>query len=180
LEVYINPDADFRRYDKIILEPASMYSSEDGDLAKISKEDRQHLVNYLNAAVQESLKEDYQIVTQPGPGVLRLRMAITDADAANVPMDTLSTIIPFTMAASGIKRLATGTPLAVGKAGVEAEIVDSQTGTRLAAAVDRRFGEKVTGNFDKFDKYRAVTDSFDYWAERLKVRLAELRTESAQ
>jgi hypothetical protein len=58
---------------------------------------------------------------------------------------------------------------------MEFEALDSQKSERLAAAVDRRVGNKYTGEFNKFSKWRATQAAFDYWAERLKVRLAELQ-----
>jgi hypothetical protein len=50
------------------------------------------------------------------------------------------------------------------------------TGTRLAAAVDELAGQKYTGKFDKFKKYHAVEDAFDYWAEKLRKRRIEVRS----
>jgi hypothetical protein len=72
-----------------------------------------------------------------------------------------------------VKKVATGTAAFVGKAGVEAEIQDSMSEERLAAAVDRQVGQKrlegVTNTWDD------VNQAFDYWSERLRMRLAELR-----
>jgi hypothetical protein len=39
-----------------------------------------------------------------------------------------------------------------------------------------RVGRKVTGKLDKFSKWRTPNDAFDYWAERLQLRLKEERT----
>lgn len=180
LKLYISPSANFKSYTKILMDPVKIYAVKGGDLEKISKDDRQRLVDYFHAAVHEKLKGDYTFVDQPGPGVMRLRLGITEAQGAHVVLDTISTILPIGLAISGVKRLAVGTPTSVGQAAAEAELVDSQTGARLMAAMDSRFGEKITLKIDKFDKWRAVTDSFDYWALRLQTRLTELRTQPAQ
>jgi hypothetical protein len=50
------------------------------------------------------------------------------------------------------------------------------TGTRLAAEVEERAGQKYTGKFDKFKKYHAVEDAFDYWSEKLRKRMIEVRS----
>jgi hypothetical protein len=51
--------------------------------------------------------------------------------------------------------------------------VGSLTAGGRHAAVDRRVGEKrLKGSLDTWDD---VQGAFDYWAERLRVRLAELR-----
>lgn len=175
LLLYIDPQANIKSYNAILMDSVQIYASTDDSLGDMSKDDRQNLVNYLSAAVHERLKGDYAFVNQPGAGVMRLRIAITEAEDANVTMDTVSTIMPIGLALSGLQRIATGTPSFVGTAGIEAEMQDSQSGRRLWAAVDRRAGSKVTGKGDKFDEWRAVKDSFDYWAERLKKRLAQER-----
>jgi hypothetical protein len=108
---------------------------------------------------------------------MRLRVAITEARGSKVVMDTISSIIPVGMALGLVKKVATGTNLSVGKASVELEIQDSQTGERLVAAVDERAGRKYTGKFDKFQKYHTVEDAFDFWAKKLKKRLKEFRTQ---
>ena len=170
--LYINPQTDFAAYNKILMDPVKIYSSEDNKLEELSEEDRLRVLNYLDATIREQLKSDYTFVKEQGPGVIRLRIAITEAQGSQVVLDTMSSIIPIGMALGLIKKVATGTNLSVGEAGIEMELQDSQTGQRLAAAVDKRAGRKYTG---KFDKYHTVEDAFDHWAERLQKKLAELR-----
>lgn len=172
---YIAPDANIKAYDRIVMDPVQLYGTAEDSLADISKEDRQSIVNYVAVAIREQLGKDYTFVDGPGEGVMRLRVAITEAEGANVALDTVSTILPIGLALSGLQQLATGSPGFVGEAGVEAEMLDSRTGRRLFAAVDRRVGGKVTGEFDKLDKWRTVQSAFDYWAEKLRKRLAEER-----
>ena len=108
---------------------------------------------------------------------MAVTMAITEAEDANVTMDTISTVLPIGLAVAALQTVATGTTSFVGSAGVEAELQDSQTGKRLLAAVDRRIGGKITGKFDKFDEWRTVKEAIDYWAQRLQTRLTELRAQ---
>jgi hypothetical protein len=172
--IYINPQTDFNSYTKILMDPVKFYSDED---SKLEGEDKKRIVDYLHATIKEQLKTDYLFVNEPGSGTMRLRVAITEARGSKVVMDTISSIIPIGMALGLVKKVAVGTNLSVGKASVELEIQDSQTGERLVAAVDERAGRKYTGKFDKFEKYHTVEDAFNYWAERLKKRLKELRTQ---
>jgi hypothetical protein len=178
LMVYVNPKADFKKYKKIKLDPVRIYATQDSSLAKLPREDLQRLVNYLDATLREHLKKDYAIVDKPGSDVMRVRVAITEAKGANVALDTFSTLMPIGLAVSEIKNLAVGSHSFVGSVGAECEALDGDN-TRLFAAVDARVGQKVTGKFDKFDKWRTATDSFDYWAERLQTRLTEMRNKSA-
>lgn len=176
LLIYTNPQADFRKYTKIMLDPIKVYPGVgDSFFRTISPEDLQKLVNYLDATLRNHLRENFTFVNEPGPGVMRIRIALTEADPANVPLDVVSSVVPVGMALSAMQRVAFGHGTGVGAVSAEFEAMDSQTGERLAAAVDRRIGDKYTGQFNKFSKWRATRAAFDYWAERLKVRLAELQ-----
>jgi hypothetical protein len=54
--------------------------------------------------------------------------------------------------------------MAVGRASVEIELLDSLSGVRLAAAIDRREGGKkvVSG------KWADIEEAFQYWAQKLR------------
>jgi len=174
--IYINPSTDFSGYTKIMIDPISVYSNPDSKLAKLPKEDLQALINYLHATLQDQLQKDYDMVSSPDSKTMRLRVAITEAKGSKVVLDTLSSTIPIGMAISAIKKMAVGTSSSVGEARVEAEMLDSITYERLLAAVDARSGRKYTGKFDKWKKWQDAKDAYDYWAERLKTRLTELRS----
>ncbi len=66
---------------------------------------------------------------------------------------------------SSLGGLATDTAVIVGKVGFEAELVDSRTNARLAAAVGRRVGTKTFRGM--FSKWSDVEIAFDTWAENL-------------
>lgn len=173
LLIYRNPEADFSSYRSIMLDPVRIYASEDSKLAGVPREQLQSLANYLDAAIREQLKSDYAFVTSPGEDTLHLRVAITEAKGSRMALDTLSNVLPPAIALSALKQLATGVPTGVGSAAIEAELLDARSGQRLMAAVDERVGGKTFQG--KFDKWDDVTDAYDYWAQRLKDRLAEER-----
>lgn len=165
---YKDAQTDFRLYTKILLEPVRTYvPSKDSKMAKLSKENQQKLVNYFDASLREELKRDFTLVNEPGPGVLRVRVAITEASGSAVVLDTISSIVPIGIALSAVKAIATGKHLSVGDIGAECEGLDSVTGKRLFAAVDARVGRKYTLKFDKFSKWHTAEDAFDFWAKRL-------------
>jgi hypothetical protein len=173
---YVKPGVDFAKYKAVLVDPIQAYPGEaDGSLAKLEQEELKKLLDYLDASVRKELAPDYRFVDAPGEDVLRLRFAITDASPGNRAVDTVSTIVPWGLAASGISSLATGKGLGVGETTIEFEAVDSVTGERIAAAVDRRIGDKFTGQFDKMDAWREAEAAFDSWALLLKTRMAEMR-----
>jgi hypothetical protein len=177
--LYVNEAAVPAKYDKMLIDPVQMYGPTNGALAKLSKEDQQRLVNYLDASLRVYLASNYTFATQPGPGVMRLRMAITEAKGANVPMDVVSTVLPIGLAVSFAKEMATGAHSAVGQAGLECEGVDSVTGERMFAFADARVGRKVTGRFDKLKKWHTVQESFDFWARQIAEHAQQMRSARA-
>jgi len=179
--VYVNPKADFRRYKKIQLDPLVLMAdnTKSSVFTKMSKEDQQAVVNFVDAQIREKLGTDYAFVTTAGADTMRLRVCITEAKGSSVVLDTVSSVVPFGLALSTVKCVAVGTHSAVGKAGAEMELLDSASGERLAAAVDERAGRKYTFRFDKFSRYHTVEDSFEFWATRLQERLAEMRARPA-
>lgn len=178
--VYVNKNADLSRYNKILMDPVKVYAGKDSKIAKIPKEDLQKLVNYFGAALREQLKADYTLVNQPGQGVMRLQVALTEAGRSVVLLDILSSVTPPGMAVSSLKQIATGTPAMTGSVGVECQALDSVSKERLFAAVDARAGQKYTGHLDKLNTWRAAQGSFDYWAERIATRLREESAKSAK
>jgi hypothetical protein len=172
---YVNPQADFSAYNAIVLDPVRLYASGQHEMEKLTPKDRERILNYADAIIREQLSGDYMLVDEPGPGVMHLRIAITEAENANVTLDTISTIIPIGLAVSGLASLATGEFGFTGSAGIEIDILDSMSGERLAAAVDRRTGGKITGKTDKLSGWRTVKNSLDFWANKLRERLVEAR-----
>ena len=172
---YINPSADFKKYTKVWIDPIQVYAGSKSKLEKLPQEELQSLVNYLDAALREELKGDYRLVKTSGADVMRLRVAITEAKGSKVVLDTISSVLPPGMAISALMQVGTGTPSAVGRARVEAELLDSVSGERLMAGVDERSGRKYTGKLDKWKTWQDAQDAYDHWARQLKLRLAELR-----
>jgi hypothetical protein len=169
--VYLKPGAGWATYDKIVIDPVTIWTSE--DLAKVPPEDLQLLADYLDASLRHHLEKDYKIVDRPEAGALRLRVAITDAKGARAVVNTVSKIVPQLRLLTTVGGLATDTQLLVGRAGVEAELLDSVTDERLAAAVDRRAGTKALRG--GVSTWADVQNAFDFWSEKLRTRLAELR-----
>jgi hypothetical protein len=174
LLVYVLPGVQWTKYDKIWLEPVTVWGDvKTGFLQSVPKDEAQVLADYLDASLRNSLSKDYKLVDRAGPGTLRIRVAITEAEGSTVPLDLASTVVPQMRALSSVKRITTGTAAFVGKAGIEGEIEDSITDQRLVAAVDRQVGQKrlqgVTNTWDD------VQGAFDYWSERVRARLADFR-----
>ena len=175
LLVYINPDANeiCKKYTKVLLEPVSIWVKDESSMKNVSEEDRQMLTDYLHDSLKEALSRDYIIVDRAGPGVLRVRAALTEAEGSWVVLDTITSIVPMALGLSTLKQLTFGTASFVADASIELELEDSMGQMTLAAMVDRRAGGK--GWSKKFNKWGKVEKAFDYWAEKVQKGLATCR-----
>jgi hypothetical protein len=141
--VYITPDlAKFKSHTKIWLEPVQVWRGEKSDAKSLDKEDADYLSQFLWSRLDEELRKDYTMVQGPGPGVIRVRIAITEAGKGIPILDNLTAAYPAALLLSKGRKAVFGTESMVGKASVEAEVTDSQTGELIAAGVDRRGGGK--------------------------------------
>jgi len=88
-------------------------------------------------------------------------------------LNTVSKVVPQLRLLTTVGGVASDTQVLVGRAGVEGEVLDGLTGQRLAAAVDRRAGTKALRG--GVSTWADVQNAFDFWSERLRTGLAELR-----
>jgi len=170
---WIDPAVDFKKYDKIVIDPVTIWRSENSSIGDLPPEEQKNLQHYLYQAVKEALAKDYTIVEAPESGTMRIRLALTEATGSTVAGDIITTYLPPGILINTAKRLSTGTSAFVGQATGEIEIVDIVTNRRLAAAVDKRSGGK---NYEgSLSTWADVEQACDYWSERLRQRLEELR-----
>ena len=172
---YVNPSADWKHYTKVMIDPVQLWLGEGSSLRNLPREERIRLTSLLLGKIQNALLADYRVVREPGPHVMRISVALTEAEASNTVLDTLSSVLPTGYVISGTKSFTTGTGTFVGSASVEAKITDAELGTLLAAAVDRRGGAKSLSGVTS--EWNDVEESFQYWASTLRYRLCQWRGE---
>lgn len=172
--LYINDTVDWAAYDKIILEPVTIWRVPGSQLEDVSQEELNDLGRYFWTAIRDELAKDYTIVQQPGPKTMRFRIALTEAEKSRVAMDMVSSVIPIGIGLSAAKKMATGTHAFVGKATIEAEFKDASTQEVLAAAVATRVGGKTIDS-SKLKSWGDVHDAANAWAVRLRDHLAKAR-----
>ena len=173
-QVYMNPAANWAKYTKVWVKPIELWKSEDPDskMGKLSKENQEKLVSTFQTTLINTLSTNYTIVEQGGPDVLIFRAALTDAKKSKPVIGLITSIyLPLKLISFGKQALA-GTGIGAGSVTIEAELLDGETNTRLAAVVDSRSGtgalrSKFSGTWGDVEK------SFKWWAERLDQRLTE-------
>jgi hypothetical protein len=170
--IYIDKAAPWKTYTKVCILPVELWQSDDSQspFGKMSHENQQILVNLYHTAMAEAIHEHFEIVNQPGPGVLVVHAAITEARKSKPVLNLISAVYPAALVISYGKQMITGTGTGVGAVRIEMYATDGQTGQRVAEAVDARAGTKAWRT--KFDgSWGDVKLSFDWWSERFVKRL---------
>jgi hypothetical protein len=142
--VYFEEGVDFKKYDKVLMDQVVFYFSKDSKYKGINPEEINKLSDAFHKAMVKALKDEYPFVSEPGPGVLRIRCAITDVKKSRPLLNTITAVMPIGLAISFVKKGVTGTHTNVGGASMEAEFLNSQTNERIAAVIT---GQKGYENF---------------------------------
>ena len=122
---------------------------------KITEQNLKDLTNYFHSAIVKAISDSgRKVVHQAGPGVARIRVALTDIKETGA----LNVLPVASLAGTG-----------VGGAAMEAEIVDSVTGKQIGAVVESRKGSRVP--FSNLGDWGTAKGVMDHWANRLKERL---------
>jgi hypothetical protein len=158
---YVGPDVG--NYSKFILNPVETEFYDQDQTQNIAPEDIDHLKQYMYEAIVKAMSDKYTLVSDPGPGVARIRIAITNLKASTPALN----IIPQTKL----------TGLGLGQASVEAELVDSQSGQQLAAVIDSETGSRFS--FSGLSKWGDVEAVMNDWAARWVSRLDEIHAQKA-
>lgn len=172
---YVNPSANWGSYNKIMIAPVTFWANDD---SKVSAADQQTLCDYTYNVLAKDLGKNFVIVDQPGPGVLKLSAALTDATSAVPVLRSVSVIVPQARALSLIKMAATGTYAFVGSAQGALKLNDSMSGELLAAAVDKRVGGTSVTNVVVF-QWGDAEHAINYWADLTDQRLVSFGVQTS-
>lgn len=172
--VYVDSNAQWTDYSKILIDPVQFAPAAD---ASISTDDQQALCSYFYNKLTEDLQKRFTIADAPGPGVMRLQVALTDATTATPVLRTVTQVVPQARTLNMVQSLGTGTYLFVGHASAEGQVIDSVSGQRLAAFVDEREGGMALKAVATW-RWGDAEAVLDFWAEKITERLAELHSGS--
>jgi len=176
---YVNRDEqkNLHHYLAIIIDPVQVYVATDDDPSLLEDRGKGAITNYFKLAMANAVVDAFAIVDEPGPLTLRLRTALVGVDIGDeAPANELP---------EGAEPL--NRSINIGEVGLEMELVDSVTGERIAAAVNRTtLGEPAeigSTRFAQVERYDAAQEIIDGWAAALRDFLDEaheLSEEEAQ
>ena len=148
------------QYRTFVIDPVTIYLHGDSEGHEIPPNIRQELALYMRGTMVDALAGPYDITPYPGPGVARLRIAITDIKSSTQALTAMPQM-----------RMIGGAGL--GGVAIEAELLDSQSGEQIAALVETRLASRLalTGGWSEWGDCKAVMDD---WAKRFRKRMDEM------
>jgi Protein of unknown function (DUF3313) len=169
--VYRNPATDWRRYHAVMLEPVTIWRSGRKSLDAVPQDDLLRLARDFELAVRSRLGRGFRLVDRAGPGVLRIRLGITQARASDPILDVVTVPPADETPPAGSNPLDPETRRFLDAAVIEGELVDAETGELVAQGVDgpRR------ADAPPLDTWADVDRGLARWADRVSARL-EART----
>jgi hypothetical protein len=139
---YIAPKVDLRQYQSVLVAPLVILQQGAGDdwnaLVTDSEDSAPSFFqSHLTTALQD---KGLRVVTQPGPGVLRLQVAVTHVRQDH-PGFSVTDVFPAKMVFN-LARYALGKSPYIVKVSTMAELTDSRSGKLLAGGVGMRQDDK--------------------------------------
>jgi hypothetical protein len=165
LLVYKSKSTDWSSYDKIILDPVTIWGVENSTLPADQLRDFQGLVNDFYGTLKAKLSKDYEMTDTPAAGAMRIQVAIINGEQANAPLKVAKTVAPFAGYADTLWTFATGKPAFAGEVSIEFMIKDSQSQELLVAGADRRVGGTQLGKAT-LSRWGDVQNILIYWSDQ--------------
>jgi hypothetical protein len=168
-------------YHKFTIDPVTIYLLPEAAQSGIDPDDLDRLAHkFHDTIVDELTKGGYEVVSEPGRGVLDVHLAITNVEPTgakkNIALKAGATAASVAVA-PGASLLVPR--LSVGKASVEGELLDSVSGDRIAAFVTSKSGRRWFSGLKGYKQWGDVEAAFRTWAKNFTKRLDEARSVSA-
>lgn len=177
LLVYRNERANWRSFDKIVLDPVQVWSAGPSTVPSDQAVDYQRMVDSFHLTLREKLARSYEIVDGPSPGALQMQIAVVNGAQANQTLKVAKLLAPYAGVADLLWTFATGKPAFAGEVSLEYMIKDAQTGELLEAGADRRVGGNQLGRAT-FTSWGDVKNILTYWSDLTVYRLCLARGEA--
>ncbi len=200
IECWRDPRLDAARFDKvlvsrIVVSLAPPKGDKEGEQKTIDPNDLKTLTDYFHNSLVKALKPQMQVVDKTGPGVVVIRIALTNLVPTTVSDSVAGTLVPYAFIAEAGSGVATGRPAGstpyMGETGMEMQFRDGGNGQVIAECRDTQIGRKyaadvdasavgaaqtwASGYLNSFQAWSYAKNAFDKWSMLVAKRFAELR-----
>jgi hypothetical protein len=174
LLIYWKNEDVLKNSSKFILDPVTVYLLPEAQQRGIDPEQLAKLAQYFTKAIRDELLGSgrYEVVTEPGPGVVVLRLAITDVEPTGGKENAAvkgAAMAASTAVAPGASMVVPR--LSVGKVAIEGEMVDSVSGQQMVAFMTSKSGRRYFSGLKAYEKWGDIDAAFRTWAKNFRERL---------
>jgi hypothetical protein len=160
---WLAPEANIAQYNKFMIDSVIFYFADDSEYKGIDPQEMKGLADAFNKAIVAAFQNKYIIVTEPGPDVMRIRVAITGFKQSRPGVSAFTTIMPVGLAVSVVKKGVAGSWSGSGATSGELMMLDSMTNKVIGVAVD----DRTAGFTERFSKWGSAEEAFKFWADRM-------------
>ena len=132
-------NVDWRQYNKIIVDPVTIYNGQDNQFVKIADADKALLAEYMQAQFTQKLRTRFAIVNNPGPGTLRLRLTLTGAKDTTPVLGPFSHLDVGGNAINAVQAVRGREGTMAGSVNYAVEIYDASSNRLLSAYVAKQY-----------------------------------------
>jgi hypothetical protein len=189
-----NAGTNWKQFDKVMFERIQVFLKP-GSTQSVDPTDLKMLIDYFHSGLVKAIQPEAQVVNAAGPGVLRVRIALTDLVPTNTIASLAGTATPYGFVAEIGAGAAAGKPVGstpyLGQTGIEVQFRDGASGQLIGECADREIGLKyaadlnagaagaaenwVNGYMDSFTQWTYAKTAFDKWAAEFARRFGALR-----
>ena len=171
--VWIKEGLDPAKYDKFMVDYVVFALAPESKYKGINADEMKQMADQASLAIVNAIKEKYPVVSEPGPDVARVRIAIVDLEQSRPVVSVITTVVPVGLGISLVKKGATGEWTGAGLTKAEILVLDSVTNEVIAAEYDD-YSAKFT---ERYTKWGSLDDAFKHWGEMATTALTRLREE---
>lgn len=165
--IYVAPGRSLKGFDQVAIEPIEIWYAADSKYKGVEPNELAGVTNSLREALVKTLAPTYPVVPTSGPGVVHVRLAVTNVNAQKSKRSLLGyTPVGFVVGAA--KDAANSGPnIDLRAATIEAELLDAD-GVRIAVVTEPLFAgsskkEALT--------WKVIGAALDAYGTRLRARL---------
>lgn len=173
---YIDTSANLRPYTKILIDPVQIFLTPNPDYHGLQPDALKRMTDGFQSAFQQAVVSGYQVVSNPGPDVLRARLAITGVQAVKPPLGATD-FIPI-KAIFNVARDASGSAPMEAEMSAEIEVLDAKGHVVAAAVSTRKAGKTLPqGATITWNDLSAIANA---WARNFRAQLDMARGVAAK
>ncbi|MBO0131952.1 DUF3313 domain-containing protein [Agrobacterium burrii] len=165
-----NSGANWSHYDKVIVDPVTVYRGQDSQFVKVSEQDKGALASYMQSRFTQKLRTRFSVVSAPAPGTLRVHLTLTGAKTTTPVLGPFSHLDVGGGMYNAVQAFRDKEGTMTGSVSYAVEIFDTTTSTLLSAYVTKQYPNAMNVGAS-FGSLKASEVAIDKGAEALLSRL---------